>query len=147
MRPVQPRDDRLRKRPTETAEALRGGWLRTGDIAVVAPDGYLTIVDRKQDLIISGGENVSTVEVEHAIAAHPAVREVAVVGVTDDRWGEVPKAWVALRPGAELTEDELIAFTRERLAGFKTPKHVVFLDELPHGGTGKVMKQDLRQRG
>ena len=134
-------------RPEETAEALRGGWLRTGDIAVVDPDGYLTLVDRKKDLIISGGENVSTVEVEHAIAAHPAVHEVAVVGVADERWGEVPKAWVALRPGAEATEEELLAFTRERLAGFKTPKSVVFLDELPHGGTGKIMKHDLRRRG
>ena len=134
-------------RPEETAEALRGGWLRTGDIAVVDPDGYLTLVDRKKDLIISGGENVSTVEVEHAMSAHPAVHEVAVVGVPDDRWGEVPKAWVALRPGAEATEEELLAFTRERLAGFKTPKSVVFLDELPHGGTGKIMKHDLRQRG
>ncbi len=134
-------------RPEETADALRGGWLRTGDIAVVAPDGYLTLVDRKKDLIISGGENVSTVEVEHAIAAHPAVHEVAVVGVADERWGEVPKAWVALRPGATVTEHELLAFTRERLAGFKTPKSVVFLDELPHGGTGKIMKHDLRQRG
>ncbi|MDQ3384435.1 MAG: long-chain-fatty-acid--CoA ligase [Actinomycetota bacterium] len=134
-------------RPEETAAALRGGWLRTGDIAVVDPDGYLTLVDRKNDLIISGGENVSTVEVEHAIATHPAVHEVAVVGVADERWGEVPKAWVALRPGAELTEGELLAFTRERLAGFKTPKSVVFLDELPHGGTGKIMKHDLRRRG
>ena len=134
-------------RPDETAAALRGGWLRTGDIAVVAPDGYLTLVDRKKDLIISGGENVSTVEVEHVIASHPAVHEVAVVGVADERWGEVPKAWVALRPGAAATEAELIAFTRARLAGFKTPKAVVFLDELPHGGTGKIMKHDLRRRG
>ena len=134
-------------RPAETEDALRGGWLRTGDIAVVASDGYLTLVDRKKDLIISGGENVSTVEVEHALAAHPAVHEVAVVGVADERWGEVPKAWVALRPGAEVTEAELIAFTRARLAGFKTPKSIAFLDELPHGGTGKIMKYDLRQRG
>jgi fatty-acyl-CoA synthase len=134
-------------RPEETAEALRGGWLRTGDIAVVDGDGYLTLVDRKKDLIISGGENVSTVEVEHVLASHPAVHEVAVVGVADERWGEVPRAWVALRPGAAATEEELIAFTRERLAGFKTPKSVVFLEELPHGGTGKVMKHDLRRRG
>ena len=134
-------------RPLETEAALRGGWLRTGDIAVVAPDGYLTLVDRKKDLIISGGENVSTVEVEHAIAAHPAGHEVAVVGVPDERWGEVPKAWVALRPGWDVTEAELVAFTRERLAGFKTPKSVVFVAELPHGGTGKVMKHDLRSRG
>ncbi|MBK5222860.1 MAG: AMP-binding protein [Acidimicrobiia bacterium] len=134
-------------RPEETAAALRGGWLRTGDIAVVEPDGYLRIVDRKKDLVITGGENVSTVEVEHAIATHPDVHEVAVVGVPDERWGEVPKAWVALRPGATLTADQLVAFTRERLAGFKAPKHVEFVDELPHGGTGKIMKHELRQRG
>ena len=139
--------DRYWNRPEETAEALRGGWLRTGDVAVVEPDGYLRLVDRKKDLVISGGENVSTVEVEHAIAAHPAVREVAVVGVPDERWGEVPKAWVALRPGAEVTEAEVIAFTRERLAGFKTPKSVAFVDDLPHGGTGKILKAELRQRG
>ena len=134
-------------RPDETAAALRGGWLRTGDVAVVDPDGYLRIVDRKKDLVISGGENVSTVEVEHVISQHPAVREVAVVGVPDERWGEVPKAWVSLRPGAALTAEELVAFTRDRLAGFKTPKQVAFVDELPHGGTGKILKHELRQRG
>lgn len=134
-------------RPEETAAALRGGWLRTGDVAVVTPDGYLRIIDRKKDLVISGGENVSTVEVEAVIAEHPAVREVAVVGVADERWGEVPKAWLSLRPGAAVTPDEIVAFTRERLAGFKTPKHVAIVDELPHGGTGKILKHELRARG
>ena len=134
-------------RPAETAEALRDGWLRTGDVATVDPDGYLTIVDRIKDLIVSGGENVSSVEVEKALAAHPAVLEVAVVGVPHERWGEVPKAWVALRPGAEATEAELIAFVRERLAGFKTPKRVAFLAELPKGGTGKIQKAELRRLG
>lgn len=134
-------------RPEETAEALRGGWLRTGDIAVVEPDGYLRLVDRKKDLVISGGENVSTVEVEHVLAAHPAVREVAVVGRPDERWGEVPVAWVSLVPGAEVTPEELTAFTRDRLAGFKTPKRVTIVDELPHGGTGKILKHELRARG
>lgn len=133
--------------PDGTAETLRGGWLHTGDLAVVSPDGYLRIVDRKKDMVISGGENVSTVEVEHAIAEHPAVLEVAVVGVPDPRWGEVPKAWVSLRPGASLTPDEVTAFVRERLAGFKTPKHVAIVDELPHGGTGKISKVELRSRG
>ena len=131
-------------RPEETAEALRGGWLRTGDLAVVGPDGYMTIVDRRKDVIVSGGENVSSVEVEKVLSAHPAVRQVAVVGVPDERWGEVPRAYVALHAGAHATEADLAAFVRERLAGFKVPREVVFLSELPHGGTGKVDKQALR---
>jgi fatty-acyl-CoA synthase len=134
-------------RPEETADALRDGWLRTGDLAVVDAEGYLTIVDRRKDLIVSGGENIASVEVEKAIAAHPAVREVAVVGVPDDRWGEVPRAFVSLRPegdGPPPTEADLIAWVRERLAHYKAPKSVVFLDELPKGGTGKVQKQELR---
>jgi fatty-acyl-CoA synthase len=130
--------------PEATEEALRGGWLRTGDLAVVAPDGYLTIVDRRKDLIVSGGENIASVEVEHALAAHPSVREVAVVGVPDDRWGEVPRAFVSLHPGASLTEDEARAWVRERLAGYKVPRSVTVLDELPKGGTGKVQKAELR---
>lgn len=130
--------------PEATDEALRGGWLRTGDLAVVDADGYLTIVDRAKDLIVSGGENVSSVEVEHALGAHPAVREVAVVGVPDDRWGEVPHAYVVVVPGAKVEEAELHAWLRDRLAGFKVPKGVTFLDELPKGGTGKVQKQVLR---
>jgi len=131
--------------PDETAAALRGGWLRTGDLAVVDPDGYLTIVDRKKDVIVSGGENISSVEVEKAIAAHPAVAEVAVVGVPDERWGEVPRAFVSLKPGAApLTEREVIGWVQERLARFKAPKSVVFLPELPKGGTGKIQKTELR---
>jgi len=134
-------------RPGETAEALRGGWLRTGDVATVDPDGYITIVDRKKDIIVSGGENVSSVQVEKALAAHPDVVEVAVVGIPDERWGEAVKAWVALRPGSVAGEAELAAWVRERLAGFKVPKHWTFLDELPKGGTGKILKHDLRRRG
>ncbi|MGY6502416.1 MAG: long-chain-fatty-acid--CoA ligase [Acidimicrobiales bacterium] len=134
-------------RPEETAEALRGGWLRTGDIATVDADGYLTIVDRKKDIIVSGGENVSSVQVEKAIAAHPAVVEVAVVGVPDERWGEAVKAWVTLRTGSEVSEGDLSAWVRERLAGFKVPKHWAFVDALPKGGTGKIQKVELRQRG
>ena len=130
--------------PAATAAVLRDGWLRTGDLAVVDADGYLTIVDRAKDLIVSGGENVASVEVEHALAAHPAVREAAVVGVPDDRWGEVPWAFVSLVAGLEVDEAQLIAWVRERLAGFKVPKSVVILDELPKGGTGKIQKQMLR---
>jgi fatty-acyl-CoA synthase len=130
--------------PDATEEALRGGWLRTGDLAVVDPDGYLTIVDRRKDLIVSGGENISSVEVEQVLCTHPVIREAAVVGVPDGRWGEVPRAFVSLRPGADLGEDELIAWVRERLAGYKTPASIVFVDELPKGGTGKVQKPMLR---
>jgi len=132
--------------PEASAEVLRGGWLRTGDLAVVDGDGYLTIVDRAKDVIVSGGENVSSVEVEHALAAHPAVREVAVVGVADGRWGEVPRAFVSLVEGQEVEAAELISWVRERLAAFKVPRQVVVLDDLPKGGTGKIQKQALRDR-
>jgi fatty-acyl-CoA synthase len=134
------------EQPEATAEVLRGGWLRTGDLAVVDADGYLTIVDRAKDLIVSGGENVASVEIEHALAEHPAVREAAVVGVPDARWGEVPRAFVSLVPGVAATEAMLIEWVRARLAGFKVPKSVVILDELPKGGTGKIQKQVLRAR-
>jgi len=134
-------------RPDETAEAIRDGWLHTGDVAVIDADGYVTIVDRKKDLIVSGGENVSSVEVEKAIAAHPAVADVAVVGVADDTWAEVPKAWVVLHSGAAATEAELIEWVRDRLAHFKAPREVAFVDDLPRGGTGKVDKRALRARG
>jgi fatty-acyl-CoA synthase len=131
--------------PEATAEVLRNGWLRTGDLAVVDRDGYLTIVDRRKDLIVSGGENIASVELEHVIAAHPAVREVAVVGTPDDRWGEVPVAVVSAVPGADLTPEEVTAWVRERLAGYKVPKRVLVVDELPKGGTGKVQKPVLRR--
>jgi fatty-acyl-CoA synthase len=129
--------------PAATAQAFRGGWFHSGDAAVLHPDGYIEIRDRKKDIIISGGENISTVEVERTIYSHPAVMEVAVVGVPDDKWGEVPKAFVTLKPGATLTDAELIAFCRERLAGFKCPKAVVFGD-LPKTATGKIQKFVLR---
>ena len=121
--------------------------MHTGDVGTMSPDGFLTIVDRKKDLIISGGENISSVEVEHTLAEHPAVLEAAVVGVADERWGEVPRAFVALRPGAHASPEELIAFVRERLAHFKTPKDVHIVDALPRGGTGKVQKNVLRDAG
>ena len=131
-------------RPDETAEALRGGWLRTGDLAVIDGDGYITIVDRKKDLIVSGGENISSVQIELALCSHPAVLEAAVVAMPDERWGEVPRAFVALRPDAVAGEDELIAWVRDRLAHFKAPRRVHVLDELPKGGTGKIQKAVLR---
>lgn len=130
--------------PEATAQVLRDGWLRTGDLAVVRPDGYLQIVDRKKDLIISGGENIATPEVEHALCEHPAVREAAVVGRADERWGEVPVAFVSLHAGAAASPEELVAFVRDRLAHFKAPKQVVVLPELPKVGTGKIDKSGLR---
>lgn len=133
------------KKPDESAAALRGGWLRTGDLATVDAEGYVTIVDRRKDIIISGGENISSVQVEAVLASHPSVFEVAVVGMADEKWGEVPQAFVSLRPGAgPVTERELIDWVRDRLAHFKAPKRIDFLPELPKGGTGKIMKNVLR---
>jgi fatty-acyl-CoA synthase len=134
-------------RPEETADALRDGWLRTGDLGVVDPDGYLTIVDRKKDVIVSGGENIASVEVEKEIAAHPAVSEVAVVRMPDERWGEVPCAFVTLKSGTESppSEQDIIDWVRARIAHFKAPKSVIFLDALPLGGTGKIQKVHLRE--
>jgi fatty-acyl-CoA synthase len=134
-------------RPEETAAALRAGWLRTGDLATVDEEGYVTIVDRRKDIIVSGGENISSVQVEHVLVSHPAVLEAAVVGVPDERWGEVPRAFVSLVPGGDgVTEAELQAWVRERLAGFKVPKRIDVVPELPKGGTGKIQKQELRSR-
>ncbi|GAB4261300.1 MAG: acyl-CoA synthetase [Deferrisomatales bacterium] len=133
------------RQPESTAEAFRGGWFHSGDLAVMHPDGYLELKDRKKDIIISGGENISTIEVENAIYKHPAVAEAAVIGVPDEKWGEVPKAFVTLKPGAELTAEELVAFCRERLAGFKCPKQVAF-GPLPKTSTGKIRKNVLREQ-
>ena len=134
------------KQPEETARVMRGGWFHTGDMAVVDEEGYYLIVDRKKDIIISGGENISSIEVEKAVFAHPAVLECAVVAVPDERWGEVPKALVVLKPGESLTEREMMAHCRTKLPGFKIPKSVEFLNSLPKGGTGKILKKELRER-
>lgn len=131
------------KNPEATREAFKGGWFRSGDIAFQHPDGYLKITDRAKDIIISGGENVSSVEVEGALMHHPAVSLCAVVAKPDDKWGEVPCAFVELKPGSTATEADLIAHCRARLAGFKTPKHVIFT-ELPKTSTGKIQKFELR---
>ncbi len=131
------------KNPEATAEAFKGGWFHSGDIAFQHPDGYLKITDRAKDIIISGGENVSSVEVEGVLMRHPAVSLCAVVAKPDDKWGEVPCAFVEVKPGAEVTEAALIAHCRAHLAGFKTPKHVVFA-ELPKTSTGKIQKFELR---
>ncbi|HVM07391.1 MAG TPA: long-chain-fatty-acid--CoA ligase [Acidimicrobiales bacterium] len=134
-------------KPQATDEVLRGGWLRTGDVATVDAEGYVTIVDRKKDLIISGGENISSVEVEKALCEHPAVLEAAVVGMPDERWGEVPRAFVVLRPGAAIDGggETLRTWASGRLAKFKVPKRIDVVDDLPKGGSGKILKNELRQ--
>ena len=131
--------------PDATAEAFRGGWFHSGDIAVMHPDGAIELRDRKKDIIISGGENISTIEVEQAVARHPAVLECAVVAIPDEKWGERPKAFVALKPGASATAEEIIAFCRRHLAGFKCPAAVEFA-ELPKTSTGKIQKFVLRDK-
>lgn len=131
-------------RPDETAAAFADGWLRTGDLAVIDAEGFLNIVDRKKDVIITGGENVYSTEVEHTLHEHPSVREAAVIGVPDEHWGETVKAVVALSQGAEPNEAALIEFCRERLAGFKIPRAVEFVNELPKTATGKIRKRSLR---
>lgn len=133
------------KAPEETEKAFRGGWFHTGDVAVWHPDGYIELKDRQKDIIISGGENISSIEVERTLLEHPAVLEVAVIGIPDSKWGEVPKAFVTVRPGHQVTADELIAFCRERLAHFKCPKAVEF-GELPKTNTGKIQKHVLKNR-
>ena len=128
-----------------TTEAFRGGWFHSGDLGVVHADGYIELRDRKKDIIISGGENISTIEIEHTVVKHPAVLECAVVAVPHEKWGEVPKAFVALREGEEASEQEIIEFTREHLAHFKCPKAVEF-GELPKTSTGKIQKFRLREK-
>jgi fatty-acyl-CoA synthase len=134
------------KDPEATATALRGGYFRSGDAAVVQPDGYVDIRDRIKDVIISGGENISSVEVEGVLLRHPAVQEVGVVGLPDDKWGEAPHAFVVLKPGQAAAPDELRAFVRERLAHFKCPHSFNFVGELPKTATGKIQKFVLRGR-
>ena len=133
------------KRPDETAAAMRGGWLHTGDVAVIDADGYVTIVDRKKDMIIRGGVNVYPREIEDVMMTHPAVSLVAVIGVPDERLGEEVKAFVVRKPGAEIGEGDLIAWCREQLAGYKYPRQIEFRDTLPIGPTGKVFKRELRR--
>ena len=133
------------EQPDATAEAFRGGWFHSGDLAVWHPDGYIELRDRKKDIIISGGENISTIEVEQCVAEHPAVMECAVVAVPDEKWGERPKAFVTLKPGHIATEPEVIEFCRQRIAHFKAPAAVEFGD-LPKTSTGKIQKFVLRDR-
>ena len=131
-------------KPEETAAVLRKGWLHTGDGAYMNDEGYLFIVDRMKDMIVSGGENVFSAEVENALARHPAVAMCAVIGIPDERWGEAVHALVVTRPGASATEEEIRAHCRELIAGYKCPKTVEFRSELPLSGAGKILKKDLR---
>ena len=130
----------------ETREAFKGGWFHSGDLGVMHPDGYVELRDRLKDVIISGGENIATIEVEQAISAHDAVSEAAVVAAPHERWGEVPVAFVTTAGGKEVEAEELQEFARKRLAKFKVPKRIIFMDELPKTGTGKIQKYVLREQ-
>jgi fatty-acyl-CoA synthase len=132
------------KNPRATQEAFAGGWFRSGDLAVWHADGYMEIKDRAKDIIISGGENISSIEVEGVLYQHPAVLEAAVVARPDEKWGETPCAFVQLKPGALATDAELIQHCKDNMARFKVPKHVVF-GALPKTATGKIQKYVLRQ--
>jgi long-chain acyl-CoA synthetase len=134
------------RRPDLTAKTLRDGWMWTGDIAVWDEQGYVFIVDRAKDMIISGGENIYSTQVEAAIHRHPAVLEAAVIGVPDEEWGEAVKAIVVLKPGQSATAEEIIATARTHLASYQKPRSVEFVDALPKAPTGKILKRNLRDR-
>jgi len=131
--------------PEATAGAFRGGWFHSGDLGVMHPDGYIELRDRAKDIVISGGENISTIEVEQALMSHPCVLEAAVIGVPDDRWGERPKAFVVLRPGKSTTAEDLIAHVRTKIAGYKAPRDIDITVKLPKTSTGKIQKYMLRE--
>ncbi len=133
------------QRPEETAKAVIDGWMHTGDGGYMDADGYVFVVDRIKDMIISGGENIYSTEVENTVAQHPAVLQCAVIGIPHDHWGETVHAVIVLKPGAETTQDEVIAFCKERIAGYKCPRSVEIRAELPMSGAGKILKRDLRK--
>jgi fatty-acyl-CoA synthase len=134
------------KLPEETEKSIRDGWLYTGDLAIIDEEGYVTIVDRKKDMILTGGENVYSTEVENILYMHPAVLECAAVGVPDQKWGEAVKGIVVLKPGQKATEDEIIEFCKERMTHYKAPKSIDFIDSLPRTGSGKIHKKGLRDQ-
>jgi fatty-acyl-CoA synthase len=133
------------KRPQETSEAIRDGWFYTGDMAVVNAENYIQIVDRKKDLIISGGENIPSLEIELALYRHPDILECAVIPVPDEKWGEVPCALIVTRSGKPIDLEQLQLFCRENLAGYKVPRVFHFRESLPKSGTGKILKRELRE--
>jgi acyl-CoA synthetase (AMP-forming)/AMP-acid ligase II len=132
-------------KPDATAAAIVGGWYRTGDAGKLDENGYLYVLDRVKDMIISGGENIYPAELENLLAAHPAVLEAAIVGKPDEKWGEVVKAFIAKRPGKEVSQSEIIDFLKPRIASFKLPREVAFLDALPRNPSGKILKTALRK--
>jgi fatty-acyl-CoA synthase len=132
------------KNPKATEESFAGGWFHSGDLGVLHPDGYIQLKDRSKDIIISGGENISSIEVEDVLYKHPAVQSCAVVAKHDEKWGETPCAFVELKPGATATKEEIITWCQERLAKFKCPRHVIFA-EVPKTSTGKIQKFKLRE--
>lgn len=134
------------RQPEATAVAIRDGWFHTGDLATIDEEGYILIVDRAKDMILTGGENVASAEIERVLYQHPAVLECAVIAIPDDRWGEVPKAVITLKTGHAATETEIMDHCRKHLAGFKIPKVIEFTDALPKGGTGKILKKVLREK-
>ncbi len=134
------------KLPEETEKSIKGGWLYTGDMAVMDEEGYVTIVDRKKDMILTGGENVYSTEVENVLYMHPAILECAVVGVPDEKWGEAVKGIVVLKPGQKVTAQEIIQFCKDRTAHYKAPKSIDFIDALPRTGSGKIHKKGLRDK-
>jgi len=134
------------KQPEATAQAIRDDWFYTGDLATIDEEGYILIVDRAKDMILPGGENVASAEIERVLYGHPAVLECAVIAVPDEKWGEVAKAIVTLKPGQQACEAELLNHCRQHLAGYKVPKSVEFLESLPKGGTGKILKKVLREK-
>jgi fatty-acyl-CoA synthase len=133
------------KNPKATKEAFAGGWFHTGDLGVWHPDGYVELKDRSKDIIISGGENISSIEVEDVLYANPKVAAVAVVAKPDEKWGETPMAFIELKPGAEATAQEIIDYCRDNMAHYKCPREVIFA-ELPKTSTGKIQKFVLRER-
>ena len=133
-------------RPGETAEAFRDGWVSVGDLARRDAEGYLYIVDRLKDMVISGGVNIYPREVEEILAQHPVVQEAAVIGVPDEKWGEVLKAFIVRRPGSDCSAEALLTFMEPRIARMKLPKHVEFIDQIPRNANGKVLKTALRAR-
>ena len=134
------------RQPEATANVIRDGWFHTGDLATIDEEGYILIVDRGKDMILTGGENIASAEIERIIYGHPAVMECAVIAVPDDTWGEVPKALVTLKPGQEASDIEILALCRQHLAGFKVPKSLEVVESLPKGGTGKILKRVLREK-
>jgi fatty-acyl-CoA synthase len=132
------------KNKKSTDAAFAGGWFHSGDLGVMHPDGYIQLKDRSKDIIISGGENISSIEVEDALYKHPAVAAAAVVAKADEKWGETPCAFIELKPGTQASSDELVQWCKKHLAGYKVPRHVVFA-ELPKTSTGKIQKFKLRE--